>query len=295
MCGVGELFLCISAGDGRNKGESSGLTAGGNSAEFREAAAPRKNREGECMLRDRKIEEIFDGHFYTPDDLVPVGCSDCAGCSACCRNTGDTIILDPYDMYQLCRGTGRTFTDMIEREIEIRLVDGLILPNLMQHHEEAEETGQKGAGADTDGHAAAAESDDHCPFLSAAGRCTIHPCRPGMCRMYPMGRYYPQDREGFVYILQKDECTDREKTLVKLRDWLDIPDLARYEAFALDWHDFRKRAEKGFTRLTERSRESAARYILQIFYVHPYFPEMDFYPQYEVRRKVCLDALGQIL
>ena len=57
----------------------------------------------------------------------------------------------------------------------------------------------------------------------------------------------------------------------------------------------RKRAEKGFTRLTERSRESAARYILQIFYVHPYLPEMDFYPQYEVRRKVCLDALGQIL
>ena len=83
------------------------------------------------MLRDRGIEEIYDGHFYSPDDMVPVGCGDCAGCSACCRNTGDSIILDPYDMYQLCRGTGKSFTDMIEREIEIRLVDGLILPNLM--------------------------------------------------------------------------------------------------------------------------------------------------------------------
>ena len=90
------------------------------------------------MLREKRLEEIYDGHFYRPDDMVPVGCSDCAGCSACCRNTGDTIILDPYDMYMLCRGTGKSFTDMIEREIEIRLVDGLILPNLMQHHEESE-------------------------------------------------------------------------------------------------------------------------------------------------------------
>lgn len=259
------------------------------------------------MLRDRGIEEIFDGRFYTPDDLVPVGCSDCAGCSACCRNTGDSIILDPYDMYQLCRGTGRTFTDMIEKEIEIRLVDGLVLPNLMQHHEstgQAEGTGQAGkTGTDKkkhttghiDGHMAAPDSGDHCPFLSGTGRCTIHPYRPGMCRMYPMGRYYPQDREGFVYILQKDECTDRKKTPVRLRDWLDVEDLPRYEAFSLNWHDFRKRAQAGLTRLTKRSRESAARYILQIFYVHPYLPEMDFYPQYEVRRKVCQDALGQIL
>ena len=87
------------------------------------------------MLREQTLEEIYDGRFYTPDDPVPVGCGDCAGCSECCRNTGDSIILDPYDMYMLCCATGRTFTDMIEQEIEIRLVDGLILPNLMQHHD----------------------------------------------------------------------------------------------------------------------------------------------------------------
>ena len=87
------------------------------------------------MLREEGIEEIYDGRFYSPDDLVPVGCSGCEGCSDCCRNTGDTIILDPYDMYLLQTGTGRTFEEMIELQIEIRLVEGLILPNLMQHHE----------------------------------------------------------------------------------------------------------------------------------------------------------------
>ena len=47
------------------------------------------------MLREQTLEEIYDGRFYTPDDPVPVGCDDCAGCSECCRNTGDSIILDP--------------------------------------------------------------------------------------------------------------------------------------------------------------------------------------------------------
>lgn len=169
------------------------------------------------MLRDRGIEEIYDGYFYAPDDMVPVGCGDCAGCSACCRNTGDSIILDPYDMYQLCLGTGKSFTDMIEREIEIRLVDGLILPNLMQHHEElpdrAEENGNALSAADgPEKPGSLALQGDHCPFLSAAGRCTIHPFRPGMCRLYPMGRYYPEQGAGFVYILQKDECVERDKT-----------------------------------------------------------------------------------
>ena len=85
-------------------------------------------------------------------------------------------ILDPQDMYLLSKGTGKVFTDMIEREIEIRLVDGLILPNLMEEHEGEEE---------------------HCLFLTDRGRCSIHAFRPGLCRLYPMGRYYTEG--GFRY------------------------------------------------------------------------------------------------
>ncbi|MEE1040593.1 MAG: YkgJ family cysteine cluster protein [Lachnospiraceae bacterium] len=129
--------------------------------------------------------------------MVPVGCADCEGCSECCRSTADTIILDPQDMYLLSKGTGKVFTDMIEREIEIRLVDGLILPNLMEEHEGEEE---------------------HCLFLTDRGRCSIHAFRPGLCRLYPMGRYYTEG--GFRYILQKNECTGRVKTDVRLSDWL---------------------------------------------------------------------------
>ena len=248
------------------------------------------------MLREKKIEEIYDGHFYGSEDMVPVGVSGCAGCSACCRNTGDSIILDPYDMYMLQKGTGKTFEEMIEREIEIRLVDGLILPNLMQHHgpsphEQAEDRSGRKADAGIPGSGTAEE--DHCPFLSAAGRCSIHPWRPGFCRLYPMGRYYTE--EGFRYILQKDECVREDRTPVLLRDWIGIEDLPRYEAWVLDWHAFRRRAETAVERLTPRSFDSVTRYILQIFFVHPYETGADFYPQYGARMEVCREALSQIL
>ena len=128
------------------------------------------------------MERIPGSVKHMPEDMVPVGCADCEGCSECCRSTADTIILDPQDMYLLSKGTGKVFTDMIEREIEIRLVDGLILPNLMEEHEGEEE---------------------HCLFLTDRGRCSIHAFRPGLCRLYPMGRYYTEG--GFRYILQKNE------------------------------------------------------------------------------------------
>ena len=203
---------------------------------------------------------------------MPVRCADCEGCSECCRSTADTIILDPQDMYLLSKGTGKVFTDMIEREIEIRLVDGLILPNLMEEHEGEEE---------------------HCLFLTDRGRCSIHAFRPGLCRLYPMGRYYTEG--GFRYILQKNECTGRVKTDVRLSDWLGIEDLPRYEAYIQDWHDFRKRVEKVVPILTEKSRDSVQRYILQVFFVHPYRTRQDFYPQYEARMEVCRKALRNIL
>lgn len=254
------------------------------------------------MLREEGVEEIYDGCFYRPEDMVPVGCSDCAGCSACCKNTGDSIVLDPYDMYMLTKGTGKTFTDMIEREIEIRLVDGLVLPNLMQQGRKEPESSmakisassaKAPEGKHSDGRDLEGPPGEGCAFLSASGRCTIHLFRPGFCRLYPMGRYYTE--KGFCYILQKNECTGRKKTPVLLRDWIGVEDLPRYEAFVLDWHDFKKAAEAAMEGLTQRSRGSVRQYILQLFFVHPYLSELDFYTQYAARMEVCREELGRLL
>lgn len=119
------------------------------------------------MKREVSLEEISDGKLYTANDMVRADCGDCAGCSACCHGMGQSIVLDPYDLYRLTKGLGTDFEGLMERYIELNVVDGIILPNL------------KMSGA--------AES---CGFLDENGRCSIHLYRPGICRLFPLGRYY---------------------------------------------------------------------------------------------------------
>ena len=52
------------------------------------------------MERNVTMAEISDGKLYSRDDMVKVGCDDCRGCSACCHGMGNSIVLDPYDVYR---------------------------------------------------------------------------------------------------------------------------------------------------------------------------------------------------
>ena len=50
---------------------------------------------------------------YGPQDMVRISSSACAGCGACCRGMGDTIVLDPYDVWQLTAGLGKSFEELL--------------------------------------------------------------------------------------------------------------------------------------------------------------------------------------
>ena len=76
------------------------------------------------------------------------------------------------------------------------------------------------------------------PFLNKEGRCAIHKFRPGVCRLFPLGRYY--DNNSFKYILQVNECKKNNRTKVKIEKWLDIKDIKTYEKFVLRWHYYIK-------------------------------------------------------
>lgn len=58
------------------------------------------------MLRNVSLEEISDGRLYGLNDMAKLGCNDCSGCSSCCRGMGNTIVLDPYDVWRLTGGLG---------------------------------------------------------------------------------------------------------------------------------------------------------------------------------------------
>ncbi len=207
------------------------------------------------MLRDVDINEISDGHFYTLSDMAKLGCNDCAGCSACCRDMGRSVILDPMDFYRFAKGGVGTFSSMLEREVELNITDGLILPNI------------KMAGA-----------DQACPFLTGEGRCRIHAWRPGLCRLFPLGRYY----EGgtFRYILQTGECKAQNRYKVRIRKWLDIPDPVSYDRYITSWHALIREAGEKIARMDGQKQHEALMYILRVFYEKPWSLSGNFYDEF---------------
>lgn len=213
------------------------------------------------MERQIDLKEISDGKLYTANDMVRAACNDCAGCSSCCRGMGNSIILDPYDLFQLEKGLGSTFEKLMETALELHVVDGIVCPNLKMQ-----------------------EDGEQCFFLNGEGRCAIHAFRPGFCRMFPLGRIYQED--SFRYFLQIHECPYPNKTKVKIKKWLEIPELGKYEAYIKDWHYFLKDVQ---AIIKETDNQAIVKnlnmYLLNQFYVKPYETggdggKTDFYPQF---------------
>lgn len=212
------------------------------------------------MERNINLDEISDGKLYGANDMVRADCGNCEGCWACCEGMGKSIILDPLDVYRLTRNEGMTFEQLMADKIELGVVDSIILPNLRM-------TGEK----------------EQCVFLDSAGRCSIHPFRPGFCRLFPLGRLY-EDR-SFRYFLQVHECIRENRSKVKVRKWIDTPDIKDYEKYICDWHYLLKDLEQGIKAAgNENLMKAVDMYILNHFYVQPY-EEEGFYPQFYSRWK----------
>ena len=221
------------------------------------------------MERNVSLEEISDGKRYEGNDLVKADCGDCEGCSACCQGMGSSILLDPYDIKRMEEGLCMDFNQLMAGHIELNVVDHVILPNLKM-------TG----------------SGERCSFLDGHGRCSIHPYRPGFCRLFPLGRVY-EDR-SFRYFLQIHECPRENRTKVKVRKWVDTPDFKSYERFVADWHYFLKDLGE---RLKENGNQETIKavnmYVLNQFYATPHKAGEDFYPQF-YRRLEAAAAIAAV-
>lgn len=209
------------------------------------------------MQRNVRMEDISDGKLYTANDLVKADTGNCEGCSACCKGMGNSIVLDPLDIHRLTNHLGKTMEELLSAYVELNVVDGIILPNL------------KMAG-----------NEEACSFLNQESRCQVHPARPGICRLFPLGRYYEDNT--FQYFLQIHECK-KNRTKTKVKKWLDTPNLKEYEQYICKWHYFQKDLQKMLETQTDEMRKKVSMYILQEFYFKPYNVEAGFYEQFEER------------
>ena len=219
------------------------------------------------MRREVTLEEISDGNLYEANDMVKADCQDCQGCCDCCQGMGDTVILDPYDVNRLCQGLDKTPEELMSTVLELGMTDGNILPHLAM----------KGP-------------QECCVFLNDKGRCSIHQIRPGFCRLFPLGRYYTEG--GFKYILQIHECKKKNRSKIKVKKWLDTPDLKQYEKFVLDWHDFLIDIQEVFYHTEDETLiKNLNMYVLSRLYYTPFEETEAFYPQFYQRLEAAKELL----
>ena len=212
------------------------------------------------MRREVSLEEISDGKLYGLNDMVKADCHDCEGCCDCCQGMGDTVILDPLDVHRLSQGLKMSAEKLLDSCLELGICDGNILPHLRMQE------GKK----------------ERCTFLNEKGRCSIHPFRPGICRLFPLGRFY--EDEDFRYFLQIHECGRKNRSKIKVKKWLDIPRAEVYHNFVRDWHYFLLDVQEV---LYDTQEEQLIRnlnlYLLNRFYLQPYDEKQDFYIQFYER------------
>ena len=218
------------------------------------------------MKREIDLKEISDGKLYGANDMVKADCHDCVGCSDCCKGMGSSIILDPMDLWRITYHKKISFEALLEKYIELNVVDGMVLPNLKL-----------------------SEKEEACAFLNEEGRCSIHPYRPGICRLFPLGRIY--EEEGFRYFLQIHECKKKDKSKIKVKKWLQIDHIAVYEKYIISWHNFLKECEQALEELPEEQKKVLVLYVLKTFYQTPFVSE-DFYGEYYARLENIRQTLG---
>lgn len=194
------------------------------------------------MKRNVSLEDISDGKLYELNDMVKADCNDCKGCSSCCEGMGKSIILDPYDVNILSNELGLKFQELLDSHIELNVVDGIILPNLKMD-----------------------DNTDKCTFLDDNGRCSIHAFRPGMCRLFPLGRFY--ENGNFKYFLQVNECKNNSRSKVKVKKWLDMQDVIKHEKYINEWHNFLLNLENKIENGDEVMSKEISMYVLNNFFV----------------------------
>ncbi len=210
------------------------------------------------MKRYVSLEEISDGRLYHLNDMVKADCHGCVGCSQCCKGMGNSIVLSPLDIYRLTTFSGKSFEELLQKEIELQVQEGVILPNLRMVGEQ-----------------------EQCAFLDENGRCRIHEARPDICRLFPLGRYY--DETGFSYFLQTGECPG-VKTKVKVSKWIDTPNLSENQTYILQWHRLVKQMEQlVLSSEDDNYRKQINMLFLNCFFLTAYDENRTFYEQFAER------------
>lgn len=218
----------------------------------------------------KSLEGISDGKVYGINDMVKADAGGCEGCSACCHGVGEMVSLTPFDVFEITSFLNTTFEELLQDKVEMRQEGKIMLPHLKMHGE-----------------------SERCGFLSSEDRCIIHAHRPGICRLFPLGRIYEDDDIG--YFLQVDACVKPKLGKVKVKKWIGVKNYNQNKAFILVWHNFLKALEFRMKFIRDEQELSAINAdLLGSFYSIKTDSDMDFYGVFMERLLQMKERIGII-
>lgn len=220
------------------------------------------------MKSSMTLDKISDGRAYDIDDMVKADTGGCDGCSACCHDVGDMVVLNPYDIYNIAKNSSVSFDELTGNKLNM-ITDGKIaLPYL------------KMVG-----------SKNRCAFLNENDRCSIHTYRPSICRLFPLGRFYEDD--GFKYFLQIDTCSMKNLKEISVREWIGVEDYDNNKVFIMAWYKLLKALTFRVKFIRDDEELKSVNTFLQdtFFKINPKEYD-DFYQEFFNRLPAAKDRLG---
>ena len=76
------------------------------------------------------LDEISDGKLYDIEDIVKADTCGCNGCSDCCCDVGELVVLTPFDIYEIVNYLGIEFDKLLGDKIQLRKNNKILLPYL---------------------------------------------------------------------------------------------------------------------------------------------------------------------
>ena len=155
------------------------------------------------------VEELLSLPKLGKDDAFAFGCNRCG---KCCRDRED-ILLTPLDLFKIAKHLNKTIQDILTDYCEAYEGRASKIPVVRIKPREYRRT---------------------CPFARKEG-CLIHPVKPAVCALFPLGRMTDAGTKEFTYFLQPVSCGNKNQAQT-VRQWLDEFSMLDEEGFTVLWH-----------------------------------------------------------
>lgn len=165
----------------------------------------------EVLLKERGINVEIIGK----NDTFDFKCDKCGKC--CTKNTIETILFKPYDIYKLAKGLNKNPLELAMKHGDIYIGEGSGFPIVRMEWKMS----ITGNGIEI-----------VCPFRESLpdGKniCGVHGFKPGSCKLFPLGRISAydeskKDKAELIYFVQEVSCGEKGE-LHTIEDWVGNTD-----------------------------------------------------------------------